>query len=162
MTIGAPSEQAWPWLVQLGLGRAGFYSDSSFWDRSVDWYYRLLSRERPGRPEVGYRVEASDRIVPAWQNPHEGDIVADGPPGGGAAYYVLLARRLRGGERMCLRACRGCWPSLAVAPGRLPGMVRGVVADRLVLWRLHAENHSRRDDHHAFRPRIDPRVRALA
>ena len=27
ITIGAPPEAVWPWLVQVGFGRAGFYSD---------------------------------------------------------------------------------------------------------------------------------------
>ena len=87
LTIDAPPDQVWPWLVQLGHGRAGFYSDSRLWDRCVDWYYRVLSREQTGTDTVGYRVEASDRVVPAWQNPQVGDIVADGPPG--TAYYVV-------------------------------------------------------------------------
>jgi hypothetical protein len=87
MTINAPPEQVWPWLVQLGHGRAGFYADSRFWDRSVDWYYRLLSRERHGKVPVGYQVEAADRTVAAWQHPRVGDLIADGPPG--TAYYVV-------------------------------------------------------------------------
>ncbi|HET9017587.1 MAG TPA: hypothetical protein VFN57_18445, partial [Thermomicrobiaceae bacterium] len=29
ITINAPSEDVWPWLVQLGAGRAGWYA----WDR---------------------------------------------------------------------------------------------------------------------------------
>ena len=72
ITIDASPEQVWPWLVQLGHGRAGFYSDSRFWDQCVDWYYRLLSRERPGKPEVGYRIEESDRIVAEWPRPCSG------------------------------------------------------------------------------------------
>jgi hypothetical protein len=27
ITIDAPPDQVWPWLVQVGFGRAGFYSD---------------------------------------------------------------------------------------------------------------------------------------
>lgn len=87
VTIGAPPQQVWPWLVQTGQGRAGFYSDSKFWDRCVDWYYRRLSRGQPGQPAVGYHVAADDRIVAAWQNPQAGDIIADGPPG--TACYVV-------------------------------------------------------------------------
>ncbi len=87
VTIGAPPDQVWPWLVQTGQGRAGFYSDSKLWDRCVDWYYRRLSRQQPGKATVGYHVAAADRIVAAWQNPHVGDIIADGPPG--TAYYVV-------------------------------------------------------------------------
>lgn len=87
VTINAPPQQVWQWLVQTGQGRAGFYSDSPFWDRSVDWYYRHLSRQQPGKKAVGYHVAADERIVPAWQNPQVGDIIADGPPG--TAYYVV-------------------------------------------------------------------------
>jgi deazaflavin-dependent oxidoreductase (nitroreductase family) len=87
VTINAPPAQVWPWLVRLGHGRAGFYADSTLWDRSVDWYYRRLSRGQPSKAPVGYRVEAADRIVPAWQHPRVGDIIADGPPG--TAYYAV-------------------------------------------------------------------------
>jgi glyoxylase-like metal-dependent hydrolase (beta-lactamase superfamily II) len=87
VTINAPPQQVWPWLVQTGQGRAGFYSDSRSWDRSVDWYYRRLDRHQPGKTTVGYHVATDDRIVPAWQNPRVGDIIADGPPG--TAYYVV-------------------------------------------------------------------------
>ena len=87
VTIDAPPQQVWSWLVQTGQGRAGFYSDSTFWDRCVDWYYRRLSGEQPGKAAAGYHVASDDRIVPAWQNPRVGDIIADGPPG--TAYYVV-------------------------------------------------------------------------
>jgi glyoxylase-like metal-dependent hydrolase (beta-lactamase superfamily II) len=87
VTINVPPRQVWSWLVQTGQGRAGFYSDSRFWDRCVDWYYRRLSSEQPGKAAVGYHVAADDRIVAAWQNPRVGDIIADGPPG--TAYYVV-------------------------------------------------------------------------
>src|ERR1035441_296489 len=60
VTIDAPPQQVWPWLVQIGQGRAGFYSDSRFWDRCVDWYYRLLSREQAAAATVGYHVAADD------------------------------------------------------------------------------------------------------
>ncbi len=81
VTISAPPPLVWPWLVQTGQGRAGFYSDSPWWDRCVDWYYRLLSREQPGRAATRYQIRASDRIVAAWQDPQPGDTIADGPPG---------------------------------------------------------------------------------
>ena len=27
ITIGAPPEAVWPWLIQVGFGKAGFYSN---------------------------------------------------------------------------------------------------------------------------------------
>ncbi len=98
VTINVPPQQVWPWLVQTGQGRAGFYSDSRLWDRCVDWYYRRLSRKQPGQAAVGYQVGASDRIVPAWQDLQVGDIIADGPPG--TAYYVV--RQLEPGKTFVL------------------------------------------------------------
>jgi hypothetical protein len=41
-TINAPPEEVWPWLVQMGQGRAGFYSH----DRLERLVGRLLSRWR--------------------------------------------------------------------------------------------------------------------
>ena len=87
VTISAPPQRVWPWLVQTGQGRAGFYSDSQFWNRSVDWYYHHLSRQLPAKAATGYHVAADDRIVAEWQNPHVGNVIADGPPG--TAYYVV-------------------------------------------------------------------------
>jgi len=98
VTINAPPQQVWPWLVQIGHGRAGFYSDSKFWDRCVDWYYRRLSRRQAGNAPTGYHVAADDRIVSAWQDPQVGDIIADGPPG--TAYYV--ARQVEPGRSFVL------------------------------------------------------------
>jgi hypothetical protein len=73
--------------VQTGHGRAGFYPDSPFWDRCVDWYYRALSREQTAKAPVGYQVVNEDEVVSAWQDPHVGDIIAGGPPG--TAYYIM-------------------------------------------------------------------------
>ena len=86
VTINAPPERIWQWLTQIGQGRAGFYSDSRWWDAAVDLYYRALSREQ-GRVPVGYRVRDAESIVPAWQNLRLGDVILDGPPG--TAYYVV-------------------------------------------------------------------------
>jgi hypothetical protein len=67
-TMDAPPEHVWPWLVQMGVDRAGFYS--------------LLPVEN-GIFRLG--VENADRIVPDWQDLQVGDTVAfmpDGYPGG--------------------------------------------------------------------------------
>ena len=58
--IAAPPEQVWPWLVQMGYGRAGWYS------------YDELDMNRP----------SSDRIVPDLQHLAVGDVVPTHPGGG--------------------------------------------------------------------------------
>jgi hypothetical protein len=55
ITIGVPPERVWPWLVQVGFGRAGFYS-----------YDRL---DNLGRP-------SATTLLPAWQHPWPGDVAA--------------------------------------------------------------------------------------
>ena len=60
VTIDAPSELVWPWLVQVGLGRAGWYS------------YDLL--DNMGRP-------SARTIIPELQNLKVGDVVPMSPDG---------------------------------------------------------------------------------
>ena len=70
--IAAPPEAVWPWLAQMGYGRAGWYSYDA-----VDM--------------VGKSV---DRIVPEWQTLAEGDIVPTQPGGGFRAAVVEPDRAL--------------------------------------------------------------------
>jgi hypothetical protein len=56
--IRATADEVWPWLVQMGYGRAGFYG----------WY----------RYDNG-GVASADVIVPALQNLAIGDVIPDGP-----------------------------------------------------------------------------------
>ncbi len=58
ITIDAPPERVWPWVVQLGADRGGFYS--------YDWLENLF----------GLGIHSAERIVPAWQDLHVGDLVA--------------------------------------------------------------------------------------
>lgn len=57
VTIHAPPNAVWPWLVQLGQDRGGFYS--------YDWLERLF----------GDDVRNADRIHPEWQTLKPGDLV---------------------------------------------------------------------------------------
>ncbi len=60
ITIDAPPDRVWPWLLQMGFGRAGWYS-----------YDRLDQRGK-----------SSDAIVEEWQHLVVGDIVPTHPGGG--------------------------------------------------------------------------------
>jgi hypothetical protein len=57
VTIRAPAEAVWPWLVQIGQDRGGFYSH--------DWLERLF----------GVDIRNADEIVPGWQHRAAGDSV---------------------------------------------------------------------------------------
>lgn len=62
ITIRARPEQIWPWLAQMGYGRAGFYG------------YDLIENAGSG---AGLR--SAERILPALQNPHPGDVLPLSP-----------------------------------------------------------------------------------
>src|SRR5271157_1269454 len=55
ITIQAPISKVWPWLVQLGQGRGGFYS--------YDWLENLF----------GCDIHNADRLLPQYQNLKAGD-----------------------------------------------------------------------------------------
>jgi hypothetical protein len=57
ITIQAPVERVWPWIVQIGQGRGGFYS------------YAFLENL------VGCQMENAGRIHPEWQDLKVGDPV---------------------------------------------------------------------------------------
>ena len=66
ITIGAPPEAVWPWLVQMGADRGGFYS--------YDWLENLF----------GLGIHNAESIVPAWQRLEVGDLMwANGARSGG-------------------------------------------------------------------------------
>jgi hypothetical protein len=62
VTIAAPADSVWPWLVQIGQDRGGFYSYS--------WLERL----------IGDDVRNADRIHPEWQRREVGDLVRAAQP----------------------------------------------------------------------------------
>lgn len=88
LTVDASSEEIWPWLVQMGHYRAGFYADRSWWDRYSDKYLRSLGRKEAQASGYGFReVPSADRIMPEFQDLKEGETVLDGPPG--TAFFVV-------------------------------------------------------------------------
>jgi hypothetical protein len=57
ITINAPIADVWPWLVQIGQNKGGFYS------------YSLLENL------VGCDIHNAKRIVPEWQSLRSGDVL---------------------------------------------------------------------------------------
>jgi hypothetical protein len=70
ITIDAPPSAVWPWLVQMGYGRAGWYS-----------YDRL-----------DMRGHSADEIHPEWQSLGLGDLLPT-DPGGGFVVRELVPER---------------------------------------------------------------------
>lgn len=75
ITIAAPADGVWPWLLQFGLGRAGFYS------------YELLERI------VGIPVKNVESIVPEFQDLSLGDQVLLHPTAPGVPVAVVESTR---------------------------------------------------------------------
>jgi hypothetical protein len=67
VTIDAPPKDVWPWLVQLGYGRAGFYS----YDILENLFTRMVGMK------AHYR--SLNEIVPELQKLREGDFIASAP-----------------------------------------------------------------------------------
>jgi hypothetical protein len=72
ITIQAPPQSVWPWLVQFGRGRGGFYS--------YDGLENL----------VGCDIHSVDGILPGEQDPHVGDLIRSGPEGKRYAAWQIL------------------------------------------------------------------------
>lgn len=81
VTIDAPPAAVWPWVVQLGADRGGFYS--------YDWLENLF----------GLGIHSADQIVPEWQHRDIGDLVYANAAGSGG-WYVM---QVRAGEALVLQ-----------------------------------------------------------
>ena len=72
ITIDAPPEAVWPWLVQMGYGRAGWYSYD----------------------QLDMRGKSAVKLVPEWANIAVGDIVPTAPGSGFSVRVVEPGRAL--------------------------------------------------------------------
>jgi hypothetical protein len=61
ITIHAPTSHVWQWLVQIGVGRGGFYT------------YDALENM------AGLAIHSADQIRPEWQTLHAGDSIHISP-----------------------------------------------------------------------------------
>lgn len=126
VTIDAPPEAVWPWVVQMGSGRAGFYTH--------EWVERLLF--------ITYGDgHSSTRIHPEWQALEVGDrvpysslntvpVLLVDPPRALMAGEWLVLEPLDDGRRTRLIArTRGGW---------LEPLARGVPVLGPLLWPLGA------------------------
>jgi hypothetical protein len=75
VTVNATPAAIWPWLVQIGQGRAGYYS--------YDWLENL----------AGLKMKNAEGINPDWQHLQVGDIIPVEPGGKGFKVYLLEPER---------------------------------------------------------------------
>jgi hypothetical protein len=92
VTVRTSAESIWPWRVQLGQGRAGFYT-----------YDRL-------EQIVGAAIRSADRIVPELQQLALGDTVLLSPVGGPRVAVLEPGRALVLFQTMDLRTARSIPP----------------------------------------------------
>lgn len=94
ITIDAPPDRVWPWIVQMGIGRAAFYTH--------DRVERLMFHARYAEGK-----HSAARIHPELQDLKAGDLV----PYGAGAYVAVRElepnRHLVAGEAFVLRPLRG-------------------------------------------------------
>ncbi len=122
VTVAAPASAVWPWLVQMGQGRAGMYS------------YDLLENL------LGLDIHSSWSIVDEWQHLEVGDRIRLVPPGwaGLKDGYSLPVARIDEGRSLVLREdpAEGPWDAVwsfhlvPVGPDRCRLISRGTAQDR--------------------------------
>ena len=152
VTIAAPREEVWRWVVQIGADRGGFYS------------YDALENL------VGCRVRSADQVEERWQRLEPGDrvylhptiwlavaeavpdraLVLHGTEGGdhvpmaGFTWAFVLQRAPRGATRLVIRerySYRSGWDSLVVEP---TAFVSFVMTEKMMRGiRLRAERAAR-------------------
>ncbi len=86
ISIAAPPAAIWPWLVQMGPGRAGAYT--------YDWIENLF----------GLNMHSADRIVPEWQQLQVGDVLRSQEEEPGMRVEILEPERA-----LCTRSEAGDW-----------------------------------------------------
>ena len=137
ITIDAPPDEVWPWLVQMGSGRAGFYTH--------EWIERLLF--------ITYADgHSATRIHPEWQDLKVGDGVpysrfnhitvtmVDPPRVLIAGEWLVLEPLDAGAKTRLVARTRGGWfePLSRTVPvvGPLLALIGGLI-DRWPLELLH-------------------------
>jgi hypothetical protein len=109
ITIDAPPARVWPWLVQMGYGRAGWYS------------YDTLDQ----------RGSSADAIVEEWQDLKVGDILPTHPGGGFEVAIVEPERALV--VRSDTALVKGQAEAAKATPGGVEAPTVGVQASGAIL-----------------------------
>ena len=92
VTINALPGAVWPWIVQLGQGRGGFYTYDRF------------------EQIAGTGIRSADRVLPEFQDLHLGDSIPLSPAGGPRVAILEPGRTLVLHDIMDLRTGRSIPP----------------------------------------------------
>jgi hypothetical protein len=107
--IDAPPSAIWPWLIQMGPGRAGAYT--------YDWIENLF----------GLNMHSADRIVPEWQKLEVGEVLRSQEGRPGMRVEILESERV-----LSNRSEAGDWVwTFALAPQN--GSTRLVSRNRIAM-----------------------------
>ena len=82
ITIDRPPSQVWPWVVQIGHQRAGWYS--------YDWLHRLMGVAG----SVEDQRRSAEHVIPRLQDLQVGDVVEIGPDMGYNVVELLPERAM--------------------------------------------------------------------
>ncbi|HEX5206127.1 MAG TPA: SRPBCC family protein [Actinoplanes sp.] len=75
ITVGATPAQVWPWLIQVGVGRAGWYADDLLdnFARPSAWRIVPELQHHEAGQRLGYGPKPSERlsfVVESFEEPH--------------------------------------------------------------------------------------------
>lgn len=118
VTIGVPPEKVWPWIVQIGRGRAGFYSYAWFENligadiQNLDYIDEDLKKLTPG-DKIWLTPEKYLGRIPgqAWTvhsvDPGRSLVLEQRPPANPSAgtWALVLEPLAGGGTRLLSRHC---------------------------------------------------------
>jgi hypothetical protein len=148
VTIDAPPEKVWPWLMQLGQDRAGFYS--------YDWLERLFGADIRNvseiRPEWPAR-EVGD-LVPATQPGYLGGVFGERP-----GWKVALVQP----ERALVLAQWGAFVLRPEPDGRTRFLIRSTISNaRIPAWAAPLDMVAFQLPHFIMQRRMMLSIKALA
>jgi hypothetical protein len=104
VTVTAAPEVIWPWLVQMGYGRAGWYTPEGFDRWANRWVWRQ-EKEHPYQPSPWTLLSDHQQVA-------VGDVIADGP--GYAAFFRVMA--VDWGRSLVYYSIRHPWRGKPVDP----------------------------------------------
>ena len=148
VTIDAPAEDVWVWLVQLGQERGGFYS--------YDWLERAF----------GLGIRNATEVRPEWQTLQAGDVVRAAPStylGGLLSEHLAWAVADVTPERALVLENRGSFVLQPISEERTRFIIRSKMGDRdRSVWASAASLMAFQLPHFIMQRRMMLTIKALA